>query len=311
MTEYDFSPEAYGRYMETHDRISQWAGSASHYPPPESYGVSPSGDRRFMTDETRHSGRHRRGHDSEDRGRSRHRMQPSSSHGVRTPNPFEFAGEYPMPGPPGFERNPSHGSFIPTMNGSSHPLETRQNSRGYTPSFGATPSLQPNQPLDERYPPHQHSHPAPTPQLSLVHVPSQASLPYTSSHHSIPHSVHQYPASHTPIHMSPSGYGSRYSSRHRSPDRSDDSYSSRSYSSDSRSRSPSRNSYMYRDQHGNHGPTVVQPSAAGPMIVPINGGLGGFLVVPAVGQTLHVMVGLQILLRCTSLTHITIGPQIT
>ena len=40
------------------------------------------------------------------------------------------------------------------------------------------------------------------------------------------------------------------------------------------------------------GPTFIQPSATHPIVVPINGGQGGYVVVPAQGHTLKVVVSL-------------------
>ena len=290
MTEYDFSPDAYQRYMDTQNRIADWAGSSQQYSGFEPHGVPPSRDGRFMGDGYPHHGRPDDfgRHESERRGRSTHRRRSSSGHRGRSPH--AFANTQFTPGHQVHERTASHGSFRPNMNGSIHPMNSRQNSMGYASPHGPSPSVQPDQPLEEHYPILQ---PNSTPQLSMVHVPSQNSLPYAPSHRSGPHSMHQYPSSPAHHHMSRSGYGSRYSSRRASPDRySDYSYSSRSrsYSPDSYSRSRSRGSRMYQSHRGMIAPNIVQPTHSRPVIVPINGGFGGFVVVPAVGQTLHVMV---------------------
>ncbi|KIM39475.1 hypothetical protein M413DRAFT_29209 [Hebeloma cylindrosporum] len=67
---------------------------------------------------------------------------------------------------------------------------------------------------------------------------------------------------------------------------------SRSYSDDSYSTRSSRSfgSHPYRTVHASaHTPTVIQPSRYHPIVVPIHGGVGGYVVVPAVGQNLQVV----------------------
>lgn len=99
------------------------------------------------------------------------------------------------------------------------------------------------------------------------------------------------------IPTSADGYRSSYRrGRSRSYDRS--SYSDRSYSDDSLSS---------RDRYYDNGystvypsatnPTVIQPSYDHPIVVPINGGNGGYVVVPPVGQKIRVVVSLETFLR--------------
>jgi hypothetical protein len=65
------------------------------------------------------------------------------------------------------------------------------------------------------------------------------------------------------------------------------SYSSGSYSTGS---SQSFASRPYRTIHpSSYSPTIIQPSRHHPIVVPIDGGVGGYVVVPAVGQNLQVV----------------------
>lgn len=115
------------------------------------------------------------------------------------------------------------------------------------------------------------------------------------------------------------GYHSRRRSRSRSRSRSRlsrshsrDSYTSyssySSYSPNGHSRSPSRHQSWRHGQSLNHGnyqmihpsphtPTVINPSQNVPILIPINGGNGGYVVVPPVGQEVRVVVRTSFLPR--------------
>lgn len=170
-------------------------------------------------------------------------------------------------------------------------------------------------------------HPSPPPQGDPNFMSTHIPYPSGSNLHAPPLSFH---GSHrgfsrsgmdngrniqVPMSMSSSGrnessggYYPRRRSRSRSRlsrSHSRDSYSSySSYSSDSRnrhSRSPSHRRAWRHGQSQNHGhfrtvhpsrhtPTVINPSTNVPILIPINGGNGGYVVVPPVGQEVRVVV---------------------
>ncbi|PPQ79090.1 hypothetical protein CVT26_004050 [Gymnopilus dilepis] len=98
----------------------------------------------------------------------------------------------------------------------------------------------------------------------------------------------------------------RYPSRSYRRSYSDDSYSrGRSYRSgrhSSRHRDRDRDRYPYHDAYSRSS-TVVHQSRRHPTVVPLNGGYGGYVVVPAKGQRVRVMVSLSLFLLLSLLTE--------
>jgi hypothetical protein len=152
-----------------------------------------------------------------------------------------------------------------------------------------------NPPINE-LPPLQEYYPPPTPRGHSVDHMQNISANYGAPyHHDSPYlsSRPTIQRSSLPISIPVSATESPFRSE------SDEwTSTSRSYSSDSYSTRSSRSfgSRPYRTVHASsHTPTVIQPSMHHPIVVPINGGVGGYVVVPAIGQNLRVVVSFSIL----------------
>lgn len=214
-------------------------------------------------------------------------------------------------------------------------MGSRQGSIARSMSRQPSVNFNPGQPMSRQGSFHQHHHEDELPPLPVhSSPPSQHGNPNFPSNHAPPLSFHGSHRGFSrggadngrhiqvPMSMSSSGrnepdggYHSRHRSRSRSRSRlsrspSGDSYSSySSYSSDSRNRhshSPSRHQSWRHGQPQNHGnfqmvhpsphtPTVINPSQNVPILIPINGGNGGYVVVPPVGQEVRVVVRISFL----------------
>lgn len=269
MTEYDYSPEGLDQFRTTQDRISQWSGS-QRYPSQNGFvpsnfevgGAFPTGLPYDDYVDYNHSA-YGQEHRSHHRGRSPTRRPLNGSYRSRSNERF-----YPDVYNPG--QIPTHSSFhnLGGVDGMLPPLGLRHTSlnQGYLPSFRSH---------DGRF---QYDQPA----IDTYEYPSSRRS-YSRSRRG------RYPSSHIQL---------PHSNRSRSRASSRGSYSSQLYSSRSRSRSysPSRrrdyNDYNnYRTVHASSTrPTVIQTSRDYPTVVPINGGVGGYVVVPAAGQSLRVVV---------------------
>ena len=262
MTEYDYSPEGMDPFYNAQDRISQWNGS-QRYPSQNGFVPSNYGDGGVFAsglpyEDYNHSayGHERRSHR---RGRSLTPRPVGGSYRSRS-NERYYPDAYSL------GQNPTHSFYHDVDRGDMFPpFGTPHTSlnQGYFPSFRSHDNrFQYDQPIMDTY---------------------------------------EYPSSRRPYsHSRRDRYSSSrirlpYSNRSRSRSSSRGSYSSQSYSSRSRSRSYSpqrrRNYNNYRTVHASSTtPTVVQTSRNYPTVVPINGGVGGYVVVPAAGQKLRVVV---------------------
>jgi hypothetical protein len=303
MTEYDYSPDAHERYMATQSRIARWAESTSSYPPSDPFmrrTPSVDGRRRPGVNDTFRG--HHSHHRHEHRGRPNHLSHVPPPHPDRSSVP-NIPIHSPQPVRPGTsDLGGLQGATVtPVFQGSTPSLVSRPNSRaqGQAPPFTPQPSHTAEAPpLPEHY---ASSNPI-MPPMGLVHYPSsQPPLSQATSHYSSPHHMSPYPSQPiTP--MSSSSYHSRYHSRSRSPDYSDDSYSAGSRDRYEHWRSP----YYYGSGHSNMTvPTVIQPSRSRPTILPINGGAGGYVVIPPAGQTIDVVVRILLILSVQTIIRTT------
>ncbi|KAF9532361.1 hypothetical protein CPB83DRAFT_847720 [Crepidotus variabilis] len=289
MTEYDYSPDAYERYMATQNRIARWTESTQSYPPSDPFmRRTPSGDGRLRMGDGIPGGReHLR---SDFRGRAPYHSQGPSPHHSRSSMP-NIPIESPQPIRPGSsDISGLRGVNIPPIAGSTHSI-SRPGSRAQ----GQIPiASQPSHGLEIPPVPEHYPNSTSIPPIGLMaHSSSHSGLARAASHHSASHGLPPF-SSNSIMPMSASSYHSYYHSRPRTPDYSDESYSSgsRSYGSydsyDSYSRTSSP--YYYGNVHPSvTTPTIVQPSRSRPVVVPINGGAGGFVVIPPVGQSVHVV----------------------
>ncbi|KDR81173.1 hypothetical protein GALMADRAFT_1123301 [Galerina marginata CBS 339.88] len=286
MTEYDFSPEAMGRYMSNQDRIEQWVGSSQQHPSADDgqFTIAPSDyGRAYVPNDASYG---RMSSRSRSNRNDRHHYAPqSASHGLGVTS----SGMEPNQA---YESIRQHSSFPMHPHAFSQPVGSRQTSMNgvMPPMNGLNPHVvQPSEipPLDEHYLDSASRPPSPT-HRNMSH----RSMPFTGSHRFPARSTSRYSAPPIPMPPSASRYDHRYSRRTPSYTESYRSYSTRSHSTDSYSSRSSR-SYgrqPYTTVHpSNNSPTVIQPSRRHPIIVPINGGVGGYVVVPPVGQSLQVV----------------------
>ncbi|KJA19561.1 hypothetical protein HYPSUDRAFT_858445 [Hypholoma sublateritium FD-334 SS-4] len=265
MTEYDYSPEGLNQFRTIPDRLSQWSGS-QRYPSqngfvPSNFGVGGPFDTGLPYDgyDDYDDSAYGREHRSHRRGRSPTRRPLNGSYRSRSNERFypDVYNSGQIPTPSSFHNFAGVDSMLPPF-GSRH---TSLN-QGYLPNFRSHDGrVRYDQPAIDTY-------------------------EYPSSRRSYSRSRQgRYPSSHIRL---------PHSNRSRSRASSRGSYSSQSYSSRSRSRSYSpsrrRNYNNYRTVHASSTrPTVIQTSRDYPTVVPINGGVGGYVVVPAAGQSLRVV----------------------
>ncbi|KAF9473143.1 hypothetical protein BDN70DRAFT_937654 [Pholiota conissans] len=303
MTEYDYNPDISEPYYPAQDRVTDWAGSAQHH----GSQFSAFGAREPYDDYTNHTHRTRSHRGRSQTRRDRYNNSSYSSDGIHRDNSRHTLQS-------GFTNSARSGQVHPTQfyNASQNPTITSM--RGGIPgTVSRTHSMR--NAMNQGIP----GEPSIS-SLSILNapVPDQFSysgsqnnafqhtqpidIPYASSrrsHRSYSRPFEGYPSSYAqpPIVVPPSDRSRHYSRSRRS--HSDYSYStdsgsyssrsrSRSYSR-SRSRSPYRYSHGYRTVHtSRNSPTIIHPSRDQPTVVPINGGSGGYVVVPAVGQRLKV-----------------------
>lgn len=285
MTEYDFSPEGFERYRSTQDRIAQWVGSSEQYPSMDPSMIPAFDDGRGYRNEHQWGPD---GHASTRRGRRRRRAhhdvhqqlgydQNISGSGMLQPNfnerTYSPTGGHrvPMGAPQVFDLGDGQPYAGLSPGDLPPPLGSRNGS--------ANPLINEPPPLQEHYSP-------PTPRgHSMDHmqnISANYGAPYHPSYLSSRPMIQRSPL---PISVPVSATESLF--------RSESDEWSRSYSSDSYSSRSSRSfgSHPYRTVHASsHTPTVIQPSRHYPIVVPINGGVGGYVVVPAIGQNLQVVV---------------------
>lgn len=297
MTEYDYSPHAYDRYMANQHRVARWAESTHSFPPSDAFmGRTPSRGHRPRMEEEMRGGRSH--HSSHSRGRSPYPNPVPLEHQNRGSMP-NIQIESPIPMRPGSsDMNTLHGVSMPPIHNSVHSMSSRPASRAQSLiPMSAQPSLiQEAQPLQEHYSSSTH-----IPPMGHMGHPSQINLSRAASHHSNSHMPGF--TSNPIVPMSSSGYHSYYSRPH-TPEHeySDESYPHRSRSGDSYYRTPS--AYYYGDVHPSvTTPTIVQPSRSRPVVVPINGGAGGFVVIPPVGQSVHVVASFMLYSSLNGLTR--------
>ncbi|KAF8962427.1 hypothetical protein BDZ97DRAFT_1920503 [Flammula alnicola] len=285
MTEYDFSPDAFERYQATQNRIGQWVGSAQRYPTQNPFMDGDVGfDTGLPYGDQAHYGQGRR---SQRRGRSRYHDHNQPYQGR---NGDRFNPDLPVRHsvgvtasanasvPPQLYNQNQNASYnhVGVAGTFPHPLDTRQGS--IRQAMSRHPSLAEFLPLPEQY------HPSRSQDNRIRTSPTLTGIPYPSSHHLHSRSMEQYPSPHIQVPISVPE-SDRFSRSSRSSSR--DSYSTGSYSSRS-SRSPSPHNYRTIHPYQTT-PTVIQPSRTHPIVVPINGGSGGYVVIPAVGQSLQVL----------------------
>lgn len=266
MTEYDYPPEALDQYL-SQDRMSQWAGSSQRYPSQTGFVPSGMGDGFPFTPSIPYNDRGNSIYDQG--GQYRHRRGRSPTRRPLNRSYQGQGGERYYPDQYNLDRDPTLTSFHNNgFTGSiAHPFASQHASANF-----------PGSRRDEDSFPYTHS--------GMLDPHRHVS---PSRHHYSRSS--RYPSSNIQLLRSMS----QLSRSRSSTPSSRDSTSSRSYSSRSRSYSPSRRSrYDHRVIHAStHSPTVIQPSRDHATVVPINGGAGGYVVVPAVGQRLKVVVSLH------------------
>ena len=211
---------------------------------------------------------------------------------------------------PGYDQNISGSGMLPNFNertfspsaGYRVPMEAPQvfDIRGGQPNEGLSPGDFPpplgrrngsaNLPINE-FPPLQEHYPPSTPRgHSMDHMQNISANHGASYRPSYLTSRPRIQRSSLPVSLPISATESPFRSESDEWTSTSRSYSSDSYSSRS-SRSRSFSSRQYRTVHASsHTPTVIQPSRHHPIVVPIQGGVGGYVVVPAVGQNLRVVV---------------------
>jgi len=275
MTEYDFSPEGFERYRSTQDRIAQWVGSSQQYSSVDPFMTSSSEDGRgYPVDRSEYWGPGGYGNNTHSGRRRRYSRSLRNDSATGVPMPlfdtqrFGLDSEYPgmtgsLPGnfpPPLSSRN---GSVNPAISELTHHQE-------YFPP-----------------PPLQGS------MYDIQNITANREDPYHPSHFSsFEPSIQRDPS--LPNHIPVSATGPRFLPE------SDEWNSSRSYSYSSDSYSTgsyqSFESRSYRTIHpSSYSPTIIQPSTHYPIVVPIDRGVGGYVVVPAVGQNLQVVVSADLL----------------
>jgi len=283
MTEYDFSPEGFERYRSTQDRISQWVGSSQQYSSMDPYITSAFDDGRAYRNEdqwgagshasTRTGGRRRQAHHHPEYDRNISGSEMFSNLHGRTFSPADGHG-VPMAAPQIFELDGGQLNAGLAPSDLPPPLDSRNDS--------GNPPIGELLPLQEHYPP-------PTPQGHsmdpMQDISENHGAPYHPSYLSSRPTIHR-PS--FPISVPASATESLFRTE------SDEwTSTSRSYSSDSHYSRSSRSfgSRPYRTVYAfSHTPTIIQPSRHHPIVVPINGGVGGYVVVPAIGQNIRVVV---------------------
>ena len=318
MTEYDFSPEAYERHLATQARIARWVDDTSSQSPENPFSALP-GDYESVASSAHSPHPHPQDHaalparyantnalplspsysyhsfDSAKRHKSKHSRH--NTHRSRSLQPSPQFGQVMLPiaegmyttatqaqlarqrSPPGMPvRSPVRSSSTPIMGMSYHLPQTSQPSQSQqyviqpshypharTRTMDTQPSIDPHQ-------------------MKLRSIP-QAQLPaYFHNHH----------------HASPSnssGSQPRSASSNR-PFFRDPASPAWTYSSLNAS---SVQSLLVSPTPSVPGVTFVQPNPHQPIVVPIQGGNGGYVVVPAAGQQVQVFVSLfsrRFELRC-------------
>lgn len=304
MADYDFSPEDFEDYPPTQDQVSNWVGSAQRYD-----SQNPSFAQGGLYDDYDQDRRSRY------RGRSpsrRHRYNDPSYGGDEFHPDLSqhtlrggFANSAGGPIPPGMSYNASQN---PTMM-SFHDDRPGFDARGYGPQSGINqgvpryPSLASlsllNAPVPEQFPFSRSQN------NSFYGAQAPANPLYPSSRRSRSYSrpMDRYGSSNIQVPITTSSSSRTRSSGTRSS--GSRSYSDSYYSSDSDGSYSSTSSgsphininrrQPYRTVHASRNtPTIVQPSRDYPTVVPINGGVNGYVVVPAVGQNLRVVVRSQL-----------------
>ncbi|KAH9479080.1 hypothetical protein JR316_0007659 [Psilocybe cubensis] len=258
MTEYGFAPPAIGSYRSNHSRAPSWGGASSH---------NLSSDQLNIVNPEYGRGRVHNafGQTSSDYRRGRRQLPQlyDNHHGTRqiSHHSGPYSNHFPSQQQASINGRYMDPNDIP-------PLEEH-----YEGIPSRHPSYQNGRTLSQPY------NPA---------IPEAYSIGPTNTYTGPPIQVP----------TSADNYSRRRRRRSRSysydRDGSDGSYSSRSHSTDTFS---SRNSNRYYDSGqqyatihpSHHGPTVVQPSQNLPIVVPISGGKGGYVVVPPAGQTMRVI----------------------
>ncbi|KAF8159166.1 hypothetical protein B0H34DRAFT_673602 [Crassisporium funariophilum] len=302
MTEYDSSSDAYEHYMATQNRISQWINTARQHPRDDTYGsgVSHSGNGDMSSVEHWPRGRDGEGFPSYRRGRSPPRNRQHGGYRNRevfTDHPPTRMPQNLMSGPHdnAFDRSSSAYDFDSTnfpRQAYHSPVTTNSAYRSRSQSMVQGASSHDPPFYDQTSPvPSRHT----LPQGNIQRQHSQEPIPFYSAASNAGETsfVHRTLASQMTTSDRRYDRHSQYSSRSPSPAHSSSSYASRSVSSRSYSTtsSDSRTSHLYSTvHHSMTGPTFIQPSRNRPIVVPINGGSGGYVVVPAIGQSLQVIV---------------------
>jgi hypothetical protein len=305
MADYDFGPEDFEDYQPTQDQVSNWVGSAQRYDSQNpSFAQGDLYDDYDQDQRSRHRGRspsRRPRYNDPSYGGDEFRRD-LSQHTLR--GGFTNSASGPMP--PGMSYNASQN---PTMM-SFHEDRPDYDARGYSLRSG----------INQTVP----RHPS-LASLSLLNAPVPEQFPYSGSrNHSFygaqAPAIPLYPSSRrsrsysrpmdryassniqVPITTSSSSRtrssGTRSSGSRSYTDSYYSSDSDGSYSSTSSGSPPVNRRQAYRTVHASHNtPTIVQPSRDYPTVVPINGGVNGYVVVPAVGQNLRVVVRSQFYYR--------------
>ncbi|KAF8891613.1 hypothetical protein CPB84DRAFT_1848904 [Gymnopilus junonius] len=182
-----------------------------------------------------------------------------------------------------------------------YPQENGYGTPGYSQPYGSgvTPQMYPTQYLDGDLPPLEEYYDQPPPR-PLSRRSSRSRGRYNSQHYPQNYDYDRY----YDDDYNRDHYSSRHSRRRHSYDyddaRSHRSYSDRSYSDRTYSDDPYR-SYRDYNTYGQYAqpystvypsygqPTVIHASRTHPTVVPLNGGAGGYVVVPAAGQQVQVV----------------------
>jgi len=321
MTEYDYSPDAFERHLAKLDGIAKWVDKTKQHEPVNPFAPLP-GEHAHPSDSYPHS---------PPRSPPQIQQQPYGyPYSYQYQYPYQTASHYPQLYYPTQPQHafyatpqgiisPTYSSMHTSSSSRHHRSRRSSGSRSHRPSptqpllpmaLGprsySTPPLQTSpygssyviqQPLMQAVGVAQPMYPLPT---GYTTMPASGSTPAGS-----PYSAYSVPQ----IAMAPVSRGrskSRSRSGSYSASRSSSHYSGRSKS---RSRSysilyPSQSqpqvqtSNVYMGAYGSHSTPFLQATPDQPLVVPINGGVGGYVVVPAKGQGVTVVVSVQF---CASL----------
>ncbi|KAJ3505448.1 hypothetical protein NLJ89_g7411 [Agrocybe chaxingu] len=316
MAEYGYAREPYDPYMASQNHGAQWPDMNQYA------NMAPNFDDGGGYEYSEYGGS-RNGHSAYGRGRRDSRGDPFFP-GGHPPTPFPHAtGGQPLDfydlTPAGMEDFPGNAPYAgydqqmyggrPPSRHSMYPMEYEQPPlHEHYPLDIADDNIPPlvDPMMDPRSPYSGTMHQSP----GFANAMHGGQFPgYVPTHRSgMVSPAGQYAVPNMPAHRN--YYSSRRRSRSRSRTPTDTDYSRSSDSYDSYDRHDRRDPYShhyyptqaaaipgyvsqtvtYRTVHPSlHTPTVIKPSRTRPIVVPINGGTGGYVVIPAVGQTLRVV----------------------